>query len=81
MRYTFRGVFSRAACCFDLTGSVLFKTLYSVWLGRALAAYGASVSKRSLGLLGLKTRDSAAALGLLSTSFFLRTFLSLPSGP
>lgn len=70
VKYTFRSVFSGAACCSDLAGSVLFKTLYSVWLGRALAAYGASVSKRSLGLLGLKARDSVAALEVAVYIFF-----------
>ena len=77
VRYTFRGVFSRAACCFDLAGSVLFKTLYSVWLGRALTAYGASASKRSLGLLGLKARNLLAALGVAVYIFFFRHFFGL----
>lgn len=81
VKYTFRSVFSGAACCFDLAGSVLFKILYSVWLGRALAAYGVSVSKRSLGLLGLKARDSVAALEVAVYIFFSSDILRLPSGP
>ena len=81
VRYTFWSVFSGEVYCCDLAGSVLFKTLYPVWLGRALAAYGASVSKRSLGFLGSKARDLVAALGVAVYIFFSSDILWLPSGP
>ena len=63
--------------CYDLAGSVLFKILYSVWLGRALTTYGALASKRSLGLLGLKARNLLAALGVAVYIFFFRHFYGL----
>ena len=61
---------------YDLAGSVLFKTLYLVRLGRALTAYGASASKRSLGLLGLMARNLLAALGVAVYFFSSDIFMA-----